>query len=140
MDATSEKKIPVRIGILGVASIASSALINPTKENSEVVVAAVAVRDTSRAHAFAAEHGIARVHESAPQVDRAMTAELRLPGGHRPGPLLDVVVECGGRKRPALHRLRVCGPIGPMSTSAADVQLAGGRRVPLAGGADGYQR
>ncbi len=54
----------VRIGILGAASIAPSALINPARQNAEVVVAAVAARDTSRAQAFAAKHGIARVHES----------------------------------------------------------------------------
>ena len=55
MDATtSDDKIPVRIGILGAARIASSALIRPAKENSDVVVAAVAARDTARAHAFAA--------------------------------------------------------------------------------------
>jgi predicted dehydrogenase len=40
------------------------ALIKPAKGNAEVVVAAVAARDASRAQAFAAKHGIARVHES----------------------------------------------------------------------------
>jgi predicted dehydrogenase len=54
----------VRIGILGAARIAPLALIKPAKGNSEVVVAAVAARDASRAQAFAAEHGIARVHDS----------------------------------------------------------------------------
>jgi len=54
----------VRIGILGAARIAPLALINPAKENPEVVVAAVAARDVSRAQAFAAKHDIARVHES----------------------------------------------------------------------------
>jgi predicted dehydrogenase len=54
----------LRIGILGAARIAPSALINPAKENSDVVVAAVAARDTSRAQDFAAKHSIARVHES----------------------------------------------------------------------------
>src|SRR5271165_2326377 len=44
---------PLRIGILGAANIAPLALINPAKENSEVVVAAVA-----------AKHDIARVHDS----------------------------------------------------------------------------
>jgi predicted dehydrogenase len=39
------------------------ALINPAKENSDVVVAAVAARDASRAQAFAAKHGIPRVHD-----------------------------------------------------------------------------
>jgi predicted dehydrogenase len=54
----------LRIGILGAARIAPLALVNPAKENSEVVVAAVAARDASRAQAFAAKHGIPRVHES----------------------------------------------------------------------------
>jgi predicted dehydrogenase len=53
----------VRIGILGAARIAPLALISPAKENSEVVVAAVAARDVSRARAFAAKHDIAAVHD-----------------------------------------------------------------------------
>jgi predicted dehydrogenase len=40
------------------------ALIGPARGNAEVVVAAVAARDVSRARAFAAKHDIARVHES----------------------------------------------------------------------------
>jgi predicted dehydrogenase len=54
----------LRIGILGAASIAPAAVINPAKDNAEVVVAAVAARDTSRAQAFATKHGIARVHDT----------------------------------------------------------------------------
>ncbi len=54
----------VRIGILGAARIAPTALIKPARENAEVVVAAVAARDVSNAQAFAAKHGIARVHDS----------------------------------------------------------------------------
>ena len=54
----------MRIGILGAARIAPSALIKPAQGNAEVVVAAVAARDASRARAFAAKHGIARVHDS----------------------------------------------------------------------------
>jgi predicted dehydrogenase len=48
---------------LGAATIAPLALVNPAKENSEVEVAAVAARDASRGQAFAAKHGIPRVHE-----------------------------------------------------------------------------
>ncbi|HEY2197597.1 MAG TPA: Gfo/Idh/MocA family oxidoreductase [Mycobacterium sp.] len=55
---------PLRIGVLGAARIAPLALINPAKDNADVVVAAVAARDGSRARAFAAKHHIARVHES----------------------------------------------------------------------------
>jgi predicted dehydrogenase len=53
----------VRIGILGAAKIAPLALVNPAKENTEVVVAAVAARDAARAQAFAAKHDIPRVHD-----------------------------------------------------------------------------
>jgi predicted dehydrogenase len=53
----------VRIGILGAARIAPLALIKPARGNAEVVVAALAARDVSRAQAFAAKHGIARVHD-----------------------------------------------------------------------------
>jgi predicted dehydrogenase len=59
----AEQGTALRIGILGAARIAPLALINPAKENSEVVVAAVAARDASRARAFAAKHDIARVHD-----------------------------------------------------------------------------
>jgi hypothetical protein len=54
----------VRIGILGAARIAPTALINPARENTDVEVVAVAARDTDRAQGFAAKHGIARVHDS----------------------------------------------------------------------------
>jgi len=54
--------VPLRIGVLGAASIAPLALIKPAKDNVDVVVAAVAARDGARARAFAAKHGIAHVH------------------------------------------------------------------------------
>ena len=54
----------MRIGILGASRFAPTTLIKPARENAEVVVAAVAARDVSRAQAFAAKHGIARVHDS----------------------------------------------------------------------------
>lgn len=57
-----KRENPLRIGILGAARIAPMALINPAKENTDVVVAAVAARDVTRARAFAAQHGIATVH------------------------------------------------------------------------------
>jgi predicted dehydrogenase len=61
---TGKEDAPLQIGILGAAGIAPSALIKPAKGNVEVVVAAVAARDASRAQAFAAKHDIAGVHES----------------------------------------------------------------------------
>jgi predicted dehydrogenase len=54
----------VQIGVLGAARIAPPALIKPAKANADVVVAAVAARDVSRARAFAGKHDIARVHDS----------------------------------------------------------------------------
>ncbi|MDH6248027.1 Gfo/Idh/MocA family oxidoreductase, partial [Mycobacterium sp. OTB74] len=54
----------LRLGILGAAGIVPNAVIKPAKDNAEVVVAAVAARDVSRARAFADKHGIARVHET----------------------------------------------------------------------------
>jgi predicted dehydrogenase len=55
---------PLRIGVLGAARIAPSALINPAKDNPDVVVTAVAARDGARARAFAAKNQIPRVHDS----------------------------------------------------------------------------
>lgn len=54
----------LRIGILGAARIAPLALVNPAKGHARVEVAAVAARDASRGRAFAAKHGIPRVHDS----------------------------------------------------------------------------
>jgi predicted dehydrogenase len=54
----------VRIGVLGAARIAPAAVIKPARGNADVVVAAVAARDVSRAQAFADKYGIARVHDS----------------------------------------------------------------------------
>ncbi|MCV7348970.1 Gfo/Idh/MocA family oxidoreductase [Mycobacterium parmense] len=53
----------MRIGVLGASKWAPTTLINPARESSEVVVAAVASRDVFRAHAFAAKHRVARVHD-----------------------------------------------------------------------------
>ena len=53
---------PLRIGILGAARIAPMALIRPARALPDVEVAAVAARDEARARAFAAKHGVPRVH------------------------------------------------------------------------------
>jgi len=58
-----ERGATVRIGILGASKWAPTTLIKPAQENTEIVVAAVASRDVIRAHAFAAKHRIARVHD-----------------------------------------------------------------------------
>lgn len=54
----------LRIGVLGAARITPEALLKPAAANPEVVVNAVAARDIGRARAFAAKHGIGRVHDS----------------------------------------------------------------------------
>ena len=72
----------MRIGILGAARIAPLALIIPARENEEVEVAAVAARDVSRAQAFAAKHGIARVHDSY----EALIADPELDAVYNPLP------------------------------------------------------
>jgi predicted dehydrogenase len=54
---------PLRIGILGAARIAGRAIVEPARLTGARLVA-VAARDSERAEAFAAEHGIERVHAS----------------------------------------------------------------------------
>jgi predicted dehydrogenase len=54
----------VRIGILGAARIAPSAVIKPARNIGAAVIAAVAARDRSRADAFASKHGIPNVRNS----------------------------------------------------------------------------
>jgi predicted dehydrogenase len=51
----------LRIGILGAARIAPSALIKPARRTGGVVVTAVAARDPDRAAEFARKQGIPRV-------------------------------------------------------------------------------
>ncbi|MGV0581337.1 Gfo/Idh/MocA family oxidoreductase [Mycolicibacterium elephantis] len=60
----SDRRGPVRIGILGASSFAPTTIINPAKGNTEVVVAAAASRDVPSAEAFAAEHGIEKAYGS----------------------------------------------------------------------------
>ena len=55
---------PLRIGILGAARIAPMALIRPARAVPEVCVTAVSARDAARARAFAAKHGVPKVHAS----------------------------------------------------------------------------
>ncbi len=54
---------PLRIGILGAARIADEAIVAPARTLGHELVA-VAARDRTRAEAFAAERGIAKVHDS----------------------------------------------------------------------------
>jgi predicted dehydrogenase len=54
----------LRIGILGAARIAPTALVRPAQELRDVQIVAVAARELSRAQKFAAKHGIPRAHGS----------------------------------------------------------------------------
>ncbi|MEU3983508.1 Gfo/Idh/MocA family oxidoreductase [Streptomyces sp. NPDC026672] len=54
----------LRIGILGAAKIAPDAVVKPARLTPNVEIGAVAARDSGRAKAFAAKHGIDRVHGS----------------------------------------------------------------------------
>jgi predicted dehydrogenase len=54
---------PLRIGVLGAARIATAAIAAPARLTGTRLVA-VAARDRARAKAFAAEHGVERVHDS----------------------------------------------------------------------------
>jgi predicted dehydrogenase len=54
----------LRIGVLGAARIAPSALIRPARKVPEVEVTAIAARDPDKARKFAAKHGIPTVHPS----------------------------------------------------------------------------
>jgi predicted dehydrogenase len=54
----------VRIGTLGAARITPAALVKPARNVDEAEVVAVAARDRTRADAFAAKHGIPKVHDS----------------------------------------------------------------------------
>jgi predicted dehydrogenase len=55
---------PVRIGIIGAARVAVYAMAAPARANPRVSLAAIAARDPARAAAFAAEHGVAKVHQT----------------------------------------------------------------------------
>lgn len=54
----------VRIGVLGAARIAPSALIAPARDSDAAEVVAVAARDAARARAYASKHGIAKPYDS----------------------------------------------------------------------------
>ena len=55
--------VPLRIGILGAARIADEGIVAPARTLGHRLVA-VAARDRARAEAFAAERGIATVHDT----------------------------------------------------------------------------
>jgi predicted dehydrogenase len=56
--------VTLRIGVLGAARIAPSAIIRPARALPDVEVVAIASRDRAKAEKFAAKHGVATVHDS----------------------------------------------------------------------------
>ncbi len=76
-------RAPLRIGILGAARIADEGIVAPARTLGHQLVA-VAARDRTRAEAFAAEYGIAKVHDTYadviadPDVDLVYNALIRL--------------------------------------------------------------
>ena len=74
----------VRIGVVGAARIAPTALVRPARVVDGVEVGAIAARDRGRASAFAAKHGIPVVHDSCQDLlaDPALDAVyVPLPNG-----------------------------------------------------------
>ncbi|EIN09608.1 NAD(P)-binding protein [Punctularia strigosozonata HHB-11173 SS5] len=53
---------PIRFGILGAANIGPDALIKPAKSHPEVVIAAVAARDKTKAETYAKKWGIQKTY------------------------------------------------------------------------------
>ena len=76
----------IRIGILGAAKIAPPVVINPSRDNPDFEVVAVAARDPERATAYAAEHKIPHVAKDYDALVRRDDVDLVYnalpPGGH----------------------------------------------------------
>src|SRR4051794_6681457 len=56
--------LPLRIGILGTASVSKYALIDTCKMNPEAAIVAVASRNGSRAESYGKKYGIPSVYSS----------------------------------------------------------------------------
>jgi hypothetical protein len=104
---------PLRIGILGAARIADEGIVDPAKTLGHELVA-VAARDRARAEAFAAERGIAKVHDgyadviADPDVDlvyNALVNSLLPPGRARAPRHVAAAGNCGAGIR---RRSRFC--------------------------------
>ena len=60
----TSQQAPLRIGVLGAAKIAPTAMILPAKATGAATVVAVAARDPARARVFADLHGVPEVSET----------------------------------------------------------------------------
>jgi predicted dehydrogenase len=78
--------LTIRIGILGAAKIAPPVVINPSRDNPDFEVVAVAARDPERARAYAAEHKIPHIAKDYDALVRHADVDLVYnalpPGGH----------------------------------------------------------
>ena len=76
----------IRIGILGAAKIAPAVVINPSRDNADFEVVAVAARDPARAAEYAAKHAIAHVAKDYDALVRYAVVDLVYnalpPAGH----------------------------------------------------------
>lgn len=75
----------LRIGILGAARIAGTALIEPAADRNDVEIVAVAARDRRRGEEFARAHGIAHVMDTYDQVVDSADVDavyIPLPASH----------------------------------------------------------
>lgn len=75
----------LRIGILGAARIAGTALIEPAAERTDVEIVAVAARDRGRGEEFARAHGIPHVMDSYDEVIDSRDVDavyIPLPASH----------------------------------------------------------
>ncbi|RAL11053.1 Gfo/Idh/MocA family protein [Aspergillus homomorphus CBS 101889] len=81
----AKKDDAIRIGLLGASNIAPYSVIAPAESHPEVIVAAVAARDSARARQYAKKHNIPIVHRSYqdllndPSIDAVYIA---LPNSH----------------------------------------------------------
>ncbi|PYH86650.1 NAD(P)-binding protein [Aspergillus uvarum CBS 121591] len=81
----AKKDGAIRIGLLGASNIAPNSVIVPAKSHPEVIIAAVAARDSDRAQQYAKTHDIPIVHSSYQDLldDPAIDAiYIALPNSH----------------------------------------------------------
>lgn len=112
---------PLRIGILGAARIAARAIVQPAQALGHEIVA-VAARDRGRAEAYAAEHGIARVHDSY----EALLADPEIEAVYNPTPNSEHVRWTLAALRAGKHVLSE----KPFASNAAEARLVAAEPNP----------